>query len=306
MKVLACQISYDEFYRGNDSANLDTTNFVNLNGFCFGYFNGEGICFENNQDKISIDYLIFTAKNPKGIQVVVGWYKNATVLNTCQKHKKGNFYFALAKDEDSFLIEDKHRDYELNIQSNYEWIEMPKRLKLYIEKNKHRVNYRQTDVNTAINIQFSDLKSGCEMIESTIMNQNYLQALQLTNRAIMLFGTKASLIYYKAWVLYLLLQYQHAVKLLSQIMNIEAYSDIVSYMLGNIFFETEDYERSIKFLSKVKKTNLDMTCYMLAQAYAMKSQVALARGAIERAIQLNPNEEVYQSFKQSLKEWKHE
>ena len=77
-------------------------------------------------------------------------------------------------------------------------------------------------------------------------------------------------------------------------------------MLGNIFFETEDYDRCIKFLLNVKTTNIDMTQYMLAQAYAMKKQIALARGAIEKAINANPTEIAYQDFKTKLKEWNHE
>lgn len=314
MKALVCQVSWNSYYRGNHSiypcgyiANgLDVTNFINLNGFYFAYFNGQGITFENNQDKISVEYLIFISKHPIKGNVIVGWFKNATVFNSCQKHRKGNYYYAIGKDEDCVLLKEEHRDFSLEIEGPYAWIDLNRRLKLYIDKNKHRVNYRQSDVNTALNLNLSNLSDSCSMIETTILNENYLQALQLTNRAIMLFGTKASLIYYKAWILYLLLQYNHAVKLLTQIMNVSSYKDLVHYMLGNIFFETEDYDRSIKFLTNVKDTNIDMTQYMLAQAYAMKKQIALAKGAIERAINANPNEKAYQDFKEKLKEWNHE
>lgn len=314
MKVLACQVSWNSFYRGNESIypcdyikdGLDQTNFINLNGFYFAYFNGEGLSFENNIDKISVDYLIFVSKHPTKGMVVIGWFKHATIFNQCQKHHKGNYYYAIGRDEDCVLLKEEHRDYALHIDGAYSWIELNKKLKLYIEKSKHRVNYRQSDVNTALNINLTNLEDSCAMIEKTILSENYLQSLQLTNRAIMLFGTKASLIYYKAWILYLLLQYNHSVKLLSQIMNVSTYKDLVHYMLGNIFFETEDYDRSIKFLLNVKTTNIDLTQYMLAQAYAMKKQIALARGAIEKAINANPTEIAYQDFKTKLKEWNHE
>lgn len=306
MKVLVAQVSWNDFYRGNQSEHKDSTNFINLNGFYFGYFNGQGLAFENGKEKISIDYLIFVSNHPSKGSVIVGWYKNPTVFTTCQTHHKGNLYYSICKDEDGVLLDIKDRDFVLNCEGDFEWITLNKRLKIYLEKTTKRVNYRQSDVNKAVNVKFTDLKNACEMIEAAIMHEHYLQALQLTNRAIMLYEQKVSLTYYKAWVLYLLLQYHHAVQLLSQILNVEAYSDLVSYMLGNIFFETEDYEKSILFLRKVKHANIDMTNYMLSQAYAMQGQVALARGAIEKAIIANPSEQVYQDFRTSLKEWNHE
>lgn len=314
MKTLVCEVSWHAFYRGENATNpslyieneKDATNFINLNGFYFGYFNGNGLQLTTHQEKERIDYLIFVSNHPQKGKVIVGWYKHPTILKDCQQHQKGNYYYAICKDEDGLLLDEKDRDFSLDCNGAFEWKDIDRRLKIYLEKTTKRINYRQSDVNKAINLPLSDIKNVAQMIETSILHQQYLNALQITNQALLKFGNLASLIYYKAWILYMLLQYHHAVQLLTQLGHVEAYKERVNYMLGNIFFETEDYDRSIKFLKNVKQTNIDQVNYMLSQAYAMQGQVALAKGAIEKAIIANPNEPVYHAFKQDLKEWNHE
>lgn len=310
MKALICEISWSTYYRGEEalypsqyiSNNLDSTNFINFDGNYYAYFNNQVL----DEDIKHIDYLIFVAKHPKLGMRICGWYKDATIYKNMQTFVRGNVYYASCKDENAFLLSEKDRDFPLEIHSNCEWIEINKRLKVYLERTTKRINYHQNDINKAVNINLPNVKNTCEMIERAIMSNELLTALKITNSALIKHGMLASFIYYKAWILYLFLQYRSSTIYLSQIMNVQAYSDLVNYMLGNIYFELEDYEKCIKVLENVKKVNPDQTNYMLAQAYAMQGQVAFAKGAIEKALIIKPDEEAYISFKQSLKEWNHE
>lgn len=311
MQTLVCEISWAPFYRGEEAKypcqysieeNGDLTNFINFDGIYYGMFHGEPLIKAHHT---TIDYVIFVAKNKNKESYIVGWYKNATLYADQQYYDPGQPYYVKANDENVVLLDEKERQYLLACQGPWQWIEMNRRLANYLKQTK-RINYRRQDLNAGTTLALSNLETTCEFIEKEMTEMHYFQALRIVNRALLTFGRLASLIYYKAWILYAFQQYKQASLLLMQIRDIPQFHDFSCYMLGNIYFETGAYETSIEMFEAVKKLNPDQTAYMLAQAYAMLSDTTQAMRAIDQAIMLNPNEEAYRNLKDDLRKWSRE
>lgn len=313
MSILVCSISWKPFYRGEEDGflsdfiknNEDRTNFINFNGIYYGYFDGSQLCQEQKTHHQKIDYVIFVAKQPNMSSVIVGWYGNATLYRDEQYFDIEAPYFVSAEDHDVVLLPEKDRTFHLDIEGAYQWLSPDRRLMNYLRQTK-RINYRKEDLNKSITLPLQSLQITCEFIEKEIANNDLLKALQIVNKGILTYGRLASLIYYKAWILYSFLQYRQASLLLFQIKEIPEFHDFACYMLGNIYFETGEYPTCIEMLKSVKKLNPDQTFYMIAQAYAMESDVEQAKKAISQAIMLNPEETVYQEFSEDLRAWSHE
>lgn len=313
MLALVCEISWRPFYRGEEdgyastymlSNSNDKTNFINFNGHYYGCFEGTALAQELHHHHEHVDYVIFVARHPKRGSKIVGWYGQATLYRDMQFFDPNEPYFVEAEDEYVVLLDERDRHFSLEIDQPYAWVEIDRRLMNYLKQNK-RINYLIKDLNRSVTMPLSSLQLTCEFIEKEIADLNYLQALLIVNRAIMTYGRLASLIYYKAWILYAFLQYKQASYLLFSLQDVPDYHDFSCYMLGNIYFETGEYETSIRLFKEVKQLNPDQTAYMLAQAYAMEKDVPNALKAIDRAISYNSQEIVYRSFKTSLKEWQH-
>lgn len=311
MQTLVCEISWAPFYRGEEATypcqyriekNGDLTNFINFDGTYYGLFHGEQLIDVHHT---TVDYVIFVAKNQSKQSYIVGWYKNATLYADEQYYDPEQPFYVKANDTDVVLLDEKDRQYLLSIQGPWQWIQMDRRLANYLKQTK-RINYRRQDLNVSTTLALADLETTCEFIEKEMTDMHYFQALRIVNRALLTFGRLASLIYYKAWILYAFQQYKQASLLLMQIKDLAQFHDFACYMLGNIYFETGAYETSITMFEAVKKLNPDQTAYMLAQSYAMLSDIKQAMKAIDQAIMLNPEESVYRDFKDDLRKWSYE
>ncbi|WP_031597611.1 protein NO VEIN domain-containing protein [Ferrovum myxofaciens] len=112
MKIILARVGFMKFYQGskpgdekpigggsynNKEIGHETYNFLNVNGICYGYFkpnmkspfeiNLGRIERDCNDDKIdNVRVIWFATKPGGGGQVVIGWYKNATVFRTIQSH----------------------------------------------------------------------------------------------------------------------------------------------------------------------------------------------------------------------------
>lgn len=314
MQALVCEISWKSFYRGEEEGiagiypvpfDGDKTNFINFNGYFYGAFDGTGLQEELKEHHQSVDYVIFIANHPTFGHKIVGWYCQATLYRDMQFYDVNQPYFVSAKDKGVVLLPENSRSFTLSIDGPYAWVEIDRRLMNFLKTTK-RINYRQEDLNRSVTMPLQSLEITCGFIEKEIASANLLQALLIVNRAILSFGRLASLIYYKAWILYSFLQYRQASLLLFQIKELPDFHDFACYMLGNIYFETEDYETSLSLLESCKKINPDQTAYMIAQCYAMLNDVKKAKKAIDKAMMLNPDEEVYEAFANALREWSHE
>lgn len=308
VKALICEITWRPFYRGEEVTPVlysdDTTNFINFNQTYYGYFDGAHLEDDLEEHHILVDYVIFVAKDPQQVSRIVGWYKQATLYRNQQYFDVDKPFYVSAKDEQVVLLAQEDRSYILDIQGPYQWVNIDRRLNNFLKKTK-RINYIASDFNRSVTMPLKSLETTCEFIEKEMADMNYLQALLVCNRALVTYGRLASLIYYKAWILYSFLQYRQASQLLFAIKDIETFHDFACYMLGNIYFETGEYETSIQMFLENRHLNKDQNAYMLSQAYAMNCQVSQALAAIDQALMLNPKEEVYQAYAKALREWGH-
>lgn len=314
MQALVCEISWRPFYRGEEEGypcvyrnvnEFDSINFINFNGDYYGFFDGSSLSQMMREHHQKIEYIIFVARHPRLGSRIVGWYGDATLYRDVQFFDVEQPFYVTSNERNVVLLDEADRNFPLEISKPFDWIQIDRRLMNYLRQNK-RINYISQDLNRSITMPLQTLEVTCMFIEKEIEKMQFLKALQIVNRAILTFGRMASLIYYKAWILYSFLQYRQASVLLFQIKEVPQFRDFACYMLGNIYFETEEYETSISMFEANQSLNLDQNAYMLAQAYAMLSEVNKAKQAIRKAIVLNPSEDVYQEFEKNLLEWSHE
>lgn len=108
MTLLFCNTGWMEHFQGNTAADTikgggsyvikngmghEVCNFAPHGKTLFGYVqsNGQGINItrlgaDKNVDRISGGTVVWTARQPNGHTVVVGWYRNATVFRQYQRH----------------------------------------------------------------------------------------------------------------------------------------------------------------------------------------------------------------------------
>lgn len=306
MKALVCEITWRPFYRGEAVSPVlyeqDATNFINFNQVYYGYFAGHALSDEMSVHHQLIDYVIFVAKDKHQMTRIVGWYQHATLYRDEQYFEIDSPYYVSAKDEHVVLLAEEDRSFMLPIDKPYQWVTIDRRLAQFL-KRTNRINYVSTDYNRTVTMPLTSLEMTCRYIEKEMEEMHTLKALQIVNRALLTYGRLASLIYYKAWILYSFLQYRQASQLLFAIKEIADFHDFACYMLGNIYFETGEYEMSIQMFLENQTLNLDQNAYMLSQAYAMNYQVGQALVTIEKAIRLNPNEKVYRDYAEELRKW---
>lgn len=312
MKALLCKIAWMDRYHGEDIDNKnkldqkdhEKTNFINFEGMYYGYVHATDLSQFVQQHHALYPYVIFYASHPKKGNKIVGWYKDAIVFRDEQLFDPECPYFIRTQDENVVLLASDDRRFTLRTDETVGEIEIEKTLLSYL-RHSRRINYRNSDLQISSTMNLPSLHATCEFIEKAMMEENGLMALQLVNKGMMTYGKLASLIYYKAWILYSFNQFKKASILLYQIKDVPELHEFACYMLGNIYFQICDYELSIAFFKEVKHVNQDECYYMLAQAYAMQSDVGMALNMIKKALSIQQLD-VYQTLYQELLTWSQE
>lgn len=128
MRIIFCNITWLKNYLGEDDKAQDSYNFQDYNEKCYGYVSNRGGSlqlerFESatvNDDSIDNVLVIWVAKHPEtGKNVIVGWYKNATLYKYSQEcYPYGgigrDLYFSIeACSKDCFLLPESERKFEI-------------------------------------------------------------------------------------------------------------------------------------------------------------------------------------------------
>lgn len=144
MKVLFARVGYMKFYKGSQPGDerpikggsyndkkigSEVHNFTKIKGYIYGYYqpnmkepyeiNLERIEKNNKQDFVENVLVIWFATNPIGKgQVVIGWYKNATVYRAIQEanslpERDNNNYNIKVKASNAFLLPISRRKYSM-------------------------------------------------------------------------------------------------------------------------------------------------------------------------------------------------
>lgn len=312
MKALLCKIAWMDRYHGEDiesknkleQNDFEKTNFINFEGMYYGYVHTVDLSRFFKEHHTVYPYVIFYATHPKKGNKIIGWYKDAVVFCDEQLFDPECPYFVRTRDENVVLLASDDRRYTIRTDELVSEIEIDKTLQSYL-RHSRRINYRHSDLQISSTMNLPSLHATCEFIEKAMMEENGLVALQLVNKGMMTYGKLASLIYYKAWILYSFNQFRKASILLYQIKDVPELHEFACYMLGNINFQICDYELSIAFFKEVKHVNQDECYYMLAQAYAMQSDVGMALNMIKKALSIQQLD-VYQTLYQELLAWSQE
>lgn len=309
MKALLCKIAWMERYHGEDietgcqleNSDHEKSNFINFEGTYYGYLHTQDLTPLIKEHHTKYPYVIFYATHPQKGNKIVGWYKEALVFRDEQLFDPECPYFVRARDENVVLLASDDRRFSIRVDDWVSEIEIDRSLQTYL-RHSRRINYRHSDLQISSTMNLPSLHATCEFIEKAMMEENGLMALQLVNKGMMTYGKLASLIYYKAWILYSFNQFRRASILLYQIKDVPELHEFACYMLGNIYFQICDYEMSISCFKEVKHVNQDECYYMLAQAYAMESDVGMALNMIKKALSIQQLD-VYKTLYQELLAW---
>lgn len=305
MKALLCKINWLSRYHGEVDDNVyEKSNFINFDGIYYGYIHAKSLEHFVHQHHTIFDYVIFYATHETKGDKIVGWYKNAIVFRDEQLFDPDCPYFVRANEDDVVLLSEEDRHFSINAKEVVSLIEITKSLDHYLKRSK-RINYRRSDLQLSSTMNLPSLQKTCEFIEQAMVEEKGIQALQLVNKGLRTYGNLASLLYYKAWILYSFAQYRVASTILHQIMNVNEMHEFACYVLGNINFQTADYQTAIQYFKEVKKINKDECCYMISQSYAMLSNSELAILYVKKALEINP-QRVYQDYYENLIAWQND
>lgn len=291
-------------------------NFVDVNGFCYGYVSSKSTKGKANElhiEKIEgINDLspeaekvlvIWIARDPNAKHTkIIGWYKDATVYRTYQE-KNIAFYNIKAKAENCVLLPVKKRNRIVYRATEIGpgkgpgmaeiWYAQDPLAKDIVKEhidyimnydgpiqNKYLKNEEVDAISTDVISENEHHKKGDYYFE----NEDYRNAIKHYNAVIKLNQDNINAIYDKGMSLLRLRAYDEALKLFEKVTNIQTdEADDAYYWMGEIYFAFEKINKSQHCYNKAIKINPDIEDYRvgLINCYLYKgdSEAALAESS---------------------------
>ncbi|MGH4138676.1 tetratricopeptide repeat protein [Clostridium sp.] len=286
-------------YIGENNEAHEAYNFQDYNGKCYGYVSNRGGSlhlerFEKatvNDDSVDNVLVIWVAKQGKiGKNVIVGWYKNATLYRYSQEaYPYGgigrDLYFSIeAESKDCFLLPESERKFEIPRaavagkdmgmgQSNIWYAEsgyaktifIPKVLEFMESYNKGFINtvYSEELIKKTLNMKDKDYQSLIEKGESLIKKEDFYNALlyyntarEIDDTADALFGVGESLIG--------LNMFSRAIIALEDTIIIEGDKYDSLYYLLSLYMNNDEFKKAVSICDRMlyiaDKSDVESIC----------------------------------------------
>jgi len=323
MRIMFCNIPWRENYIGEEGALesellcFESYNFYEIDNYYYGYCNNsedldlqkfKNIKLEDNNVKNVL--VVWVSKNK-----VVGWYKNAQVFKKCifkSVFNAGRYemvYNIKAKAKDCILVPVNNRiSFEnqeapvllLEIQKNSTQTLM-KNLLYYIENYKlDSLNKVITDkeLSKVTDMSYNTVEEYLEQGEKFSDDYKNLEALTFYNKVIELDENNTDALNERGLVLTSLNKYSLALESLNKALLIDPLMEEAIYNKGIIYSALGDFKKGIICFKASLKLNstFDDTYVKIAFLYKATGQDLLAKKNIEKAIKLNPNNEIYKEI----------
>lgn len=297
MKILFCNITYLRSYLGTIEDDLplkggawvakhkdahEKWNFLNYNGFCYGFVQNRGQFHIERLDGVSRQdastdgvTIVWCALNPDGKTVIVGWYENATVYRDYQDSMMTavtgleRCYFAKALAEDCYLLPEDERTYVIGhaselgtghgfgqqnfwyADSEYAKTEIIPNVLNYLSRQKgKRINRLSSAFMAPSNLNQPLTPSEKEDANNSYEESEYFRFLPLGYR-IFAETQKADDAYFIAVALRELYQFDASIEWFQKVLELEGHSWFTDAELTYLLMQCGKYEESLKLASNL-------------------------------------------------------
>lgn len=326
MKILFINVPWMKYYAGEgDEETLVPScgyNFQYVNGYYYGY--GEGL------DEIAIEKLegtsntaeaaedvtiVWTSKNKKGENKVIGWYKKATVYRTSKESisldgERTLFKYSIkGPAKDALLLPVELRLLDVKPMSEGVCFEEDKNvirdIAMYIhnyQDDQMNFVFKEKDLEGQSILNFPEYEMYFAKADEFLAKDLYGKAVRCFNKAIAVEPELAIGYECKGSIFLSLKMYDEALVIYKRVLELEPDNEGATYCMGLLYGLLGDYKNSLiyynKYLSSRKK---DMNA--LAErgvVYHHLGEVELAQKDIKKAFKAETDNKVFELLSQII------
>lgn len=326
MKILFINVPWMKYYAGEgDEEKLVPNcgyNFQYVNGYYYGYGEGldeiaiEEIDGVNVSDEVAEDVtIVWTAKNRKGENKVIGWYKKATVYRTLKQNisldsERTIFKYSIkAPAREALLLPVELRLLDAK----------PMKEGICFEKDEHVIrdismyihNYQDDQMNFVFKekdlegqsiLNFSEYEMYFAKADEFLAKDLYGKAVRCFNKAIAVEPELAIGYECKGSIFLSLKMYNEALAIYKRVLEIEPDNQGATYCMGLIYGLLGEYENSLGYYNEyLEKRKSDMNA--LAERgiiHYYLGQEDRACKDIKKAYKAEPDNKVFKTLSEVI------
>lgn len=327
MKILFINVPWMKYYAGEgDEEKLVPScgyNFQHVNGFYYGYGEGldeipiEEIEGVNEEDEIAEEVtVVFTARNRKGENKVVGWYKRATVYRNSKESlslesERTLFKYSIkAPASEALLLPVEFR--LLDVKPMVEGIFFEKDetivrdIAMYIhnyQDDQMNFLFKEKDLEGQSILNFPEYEMYFVKADEFLAKDLYGKAVRCFNKAIALEPNLALGYECKGSIFLSLKMYNEALEIYKKVLELEPDNEGATYCMGLLYGLLGKYEVSLGYYNTyLAKRKTDANA--LAERgviYYLMGEKELARKDVKKAYKIEPDNQVIEIMDQYMK-----
>lgn len=326
MKIVFVNVPWMKYYAGEgDEETLVPScgyNFQHVNGFYYGY--GEGldeIAIEKmngvqEDDELAEDVtVVWTAKNKRGENKVIGWYKKATIYRTLKESisldsERTVFKYSIkAPAKEALLLPVELRLLDAPLMGEgilFEEDEMVIRdYAMYIHNYQDdQMNYvfKEKDLEGQSILNFTEYEMYFAKADEFLAKDLYGKAVRLFNKAIAVEPELAIGYECKGSIFLSLKMYDEALKIYKKVLEIEPDNEGATYCMGLLHGLLENYDKSLEYYNQylsMRKSDMNALAERGIVHYHL-GEVELARKDIKKAAKNEPDNNVFEVLKELI------
>lgn len=326
MKIVFVNVPWMKYYSGEgDEEKLVPScgyNFQHVNGFYYGY--GEGLDKINveeidgvtEQDEVAEDItVVFTAKNRKGENKVIGWYKKATLYRVSKESlcldserpvlkysMKAPANHAVLLPVELRLLDVKPMDEGLFFEKDEQII---RDVAMYIhnyQDDQMNFLFKQKDLEGQSILNFPEYEMYFAKADEFLAKDLYGKAVRCFNKAIAVEPELALGYECKGSIFLSLKMYNEALQIYKKVLELEPDSLGATYCMGLLNGLLGNYETSLTYYNTYLEGR-KMDSNALAErgvVYYLLGEKELAKKDIKKAYKLEPDSQIIGDINQYI------
>jgi len=324
MKIVFINVPWMKYYAGEgDEEKLVPScgyNFQNVNGFYYAYGEGldqikiEEIDGITGQDEIAEDVtVVFTAKNRKGENKVVGWYKKATIYRDAKESLsldserpvfkysiKGPANSAVLLPVELRLLDAKPMEEGVFFEKDeYTMRDVAMYIHNYQEDQMNFL-FKQKDIEGQSILNFPEYEMYFAKADEFLAKDLYGKAVRCFNKAIAVEPELALGYECKGSIFLSLKMYDEALEVYKKVLVLEPDNLGATYCMGLLNGLLGDYESSLRYYNAyLEERKMDSNA--LAErgtVHYLMGEIELAKKDIKKAYKLEPDNQVIKVINQ--------
>ena len=326
MKILFINVPWMKYYAGEgDEEKLVPScgyNFQHINGFYYGYGEGldkiaieeiEGI---NEEDEVAEDVtVVFTARNRKSENKVVGWYKKATVYRNAKESlslegERILFRYSIkAPASEALLLPVEFRLLDAKPMDEGVYFEkdeaIVRDIAMYIhnyQDDQMNFLFKEKDLEGQSVLNFPEYEMYFVKADEFLAKDLYGKAVRCFNKAIALEPNLALGYECKGSIFLSLKMYNEALEIYKKVLELEPDNEGATYCMGLLYGLLGNYEVSLgyynTYLAK-RKTDANALAERGAVYYLM-GEKELGRKDVKKAYKIESDNPVIEIMNQYM------